>query len=413
MDDNLKNSDSNAFDRENFADVNYNSDIFEDETENEPENKEDKPSRKGVWAAVIGAVVIAAVLVFLSKTFIFTSPEAGLCNNYNSSIGIVKDKWLYHASVDGSEFSKTHIRTGDKEVLSDASVAFIEEYKNNIYYYDSVNEKYYRYNENGEDILIHDGAAYYPQFSGNYLYYIVPETNYGGFVKRTPISGGEEETVLNVCCSFFVIQSGNIIYYDQAIEDLLIVKLSDAVAYAKEADEEAYESAQIKAVVLLEDTMALNVNVKGRNIYYCDGGDSYKIKKLDMATGDITEIGRGLMGMYLNVYDKYLFYVSPSDNRIYRCNLDGTDIRDLTGNNYARTAGISIYDDYMVYYALVASYNEEMQTEYTPVIVVSQTDGKRICEVPQDSTPVTQSSGYTDTVLEENVTNGSEENEEA
>lgn len=411
MDDNLKNSGGNAFDRESFADVNYNEKDSADNTENkENDGAEKKKRKKGVWATLIGTVIVAALLVFLAKTFIFSSPEAGLCNNYNSSIGIVKDKWLYHASVDGTEFSKTHIRTGEKEVLSNASVAFIEEYKNNIYYYDSENEKYYRYNENGDDFLIHDGAAYYPQLSGNYVYYIVPETAYGGFVKRTPLSGGEEETVLNVYCSYFVIRSGNIIYYDQAIEDLLIVKLSDAVGYAKEADGEAYESADIKAVVLLKDTQALNVNVKGRNIYYCDGGDSYKIKKLDMATGDITQIGRGLTGMYLNVYDKYLFYVSPSDNRIYRCNLDGSDIRDLTGNYYARAAGISIYDGYMVYYALVASYNEEMQTQYTPVIVVSQTDGKRICEIPQGSSAdIAPSVNETD----ENVTNDSAENEEA
>ncbi len=410
MDDNFKNGES--FDRENFAEVNYNKDESLNEEKNaEMKESEGKKSKKGVWAALTGAVIIAAVLVFTAKTFIFSAPKAGLCNNYNSSIGIVKDKWLYHASVDGTEFAKTHIRTGEKKVISGESVAFIQEYKNNIYYYDSENEKYYRYNENGEDILIHDGAAYYPQFSGNYVYYIVPETAYGGFVKRTPIAGGEEETVLNVYCSSFYIESGNIIYYDQAIEDLLIVKLSDAIGYAEKAGGEAYESADIKAVVLLEDTMALNVNVKGRNIYYCDGGDSYKIKKLDMASGEITEIGRGLTGMYLNLYENYLYYVSPSDNRVYRCNLNGSDIRDLSGTNYARTAGISVYDGYMVYYALVTSYDENVQTQYTPVIVVSQADGKRVCEIPQNSS---QDSGVSEnTEGEENVTNNGEENGEA
>ena len=157
--------------------------------------------------------------------------------------------------------------------------------------------------------------------------------------------------------------------------------------------------------------MALNVNVKGRNIYYCDGGDSYKIKKLDMASGEITEIGRGLTGMYLNLYENYLYYVSPSDNRVYRCNLDGSDIRDLSGTNYARTAGISVYDGYMVYYALVTSYDENVQTQYTPVIVVSQADGKRVCEIPQNSS---QDSGVSEnTEGEENVTNNGEENGEA
>lgn len=363
---------------DNFADVNYGR-----EESKEPEaSKKEKKRSKGFIAGIALALVAVIAVVFLAKTFIFSSKETGLSNMYNSSIGIVKGKKLYHASVDGTEFAKTDIKTGEKEVFKNSSVAFLAEYKGKVYYYDTAEKKYYRLNESGDDVLIHDGMTLYPQFSGNYVYYITPDSTYGGFVRRTPISGGDEEIVLNVNCSYFTVESGNIIYYDPAIDDLLIVKMSEAMKFAKEADGEANESADIKAVVLLEDTAASYVNVKGRYVYYSDADDSNKIKRLDMSKGDIIEIGHGIMGSYMNIYDDYIYYVSPSDNRIYRCNLDGSDIRDLTGTNYARTAGVSIYDGYMVYYALVGYYDDNMQTQYNPVIVVAKTDGTRMCEIP-------------------------------
>lgn len=359
-----------------FADVNYGK-------EEVPEGHEKE--KKSSWKRVIGiaaALIAVIAVILLAKALIFSSKETGISNMYNSSIGIVKGKKLYHASVDGTEFAKTDIKTGEKEIFKKSSVAFLAEYKGKIYYYDTAEEKYYRLNESGDDVLIHDGMTLYPQFSGNYVYYITPDSSYGGFVRRVPLSGGDEEIVLNVNCSYFTIDSGNIIYYDPAINDLLIVKMSEAQKYAKEADGSQSQSADIKAVVLLEDTAASYVNVKGKYVYYSDADDSNKIKRLDMSKGDITEIGHGLMGSYMNIYGKYIYYVSPSDNRIYRCNMDGSDIRDLSGTNYARTAGVSIYDGYMVYYALVGYYDENMQTQYSPVIVVADTDGKRMCEIP-------------------------------
>ena len=362
---------------DNFADVNYGK---EEDTPSEHEKK--KKNVKSMALGIAAAFIAVIAAVFLAKSFIFPAKEAGISNMYNSSIGIVKGKKLYHASVDGSEFAKTDIKTGEKEIFKNSSVAFLAEYKGKIFYYDTAEEKYYRLNESGDDVLIHDGMTLYPQFSGNYVYYITPDSTYGGFVRRTPVSGGDEEIVLNVNCSYFSVESGNVIYYDPQIEDLLIVKMSEAMKYAKESEGEAKTSAEIKAVVLLEDTAASYVNVKGKYVYYSDAEDSNKIKRLDMSKGDITEIGHGIMGSYMNVYGKYIYYVSPSDNRIYRCNLDGSDIRDLSGTNYARTAGVSIYDGYMVYYALVGYYDENMQTEYSPVIVVADTNGKRMCEIP-------------------------------
>lgn len=372
------------FDKENFADVNYGK---EDEaTEQKEDGGKEKKNRGGrIFGIVIALIVIAAAL-FAAKAFIFTSDEAGLSNMYNSSIGIVVDGKLYHASVDGAEFARTDIKTGEKDVLANASVAFVAEYKNDIYYYDTDNAKLLRYNEGEDDTVIHDGMALYPCFSGNYVYYITADSAYGGFVRRASLSGsGEEEIVLNVNCSYFALESGNIIYYDQAINDLLIVKESEAIKYAEQSGGEAAESADIKAVVLLEDVAATNINVKGRFVYYADANDSYTLRKLDMSSGEDTEIAHGITGNYLNLYGKYLYFSSPSDNHIYRCNLDGSDIRDLTGTNYARTAGISLYKDHLVYYALVGYYNESMQTEYTPVIVVAKADGTRMCEIPGNS----------------------------
>ncbi len=390
--------DTASFDKEDFADVNYGSEGEEADGGKDESAAHKKLGRRGILA-ICAAVVAAIVVVILAKALIFSSPEKGLNNMYNSGIGFVEDGRLYHASVDGTELAKTNIRTGEKEILRQTSVAFLDKYKGNIYYYDTSAAKYYMYSENGDDVLIHDGVTLYPEFHGDWVYYLTADSAYGGFLRRTSLKTGEEEIVLNVYCSYYTISSGNIIYFDPAINDLLIVKLKSAVSYAEAYEGEAAESADIMAVVLLEDTVTASVNVKGKYVYYTDADDDSKIKRLDMSDGEITEIGRGLMGSYINVYDKYIYYVSPTDNRIYRCNLDGTDIRDLTGTSYARTAGISIYDGHMVYYALVAYYDDNMQTQYSPVIVVAQDDGRRMCEIPGN--------GEADTII------GSEQYDEA
>lgn len=373
--------DAASFDKEDFADVNYGSDNENADGAKDEPSEHKKLGGRGIFA-ICAAVAAAIVVAVLAKTLLFSSPEKGLNNMYNSGIGFVDDGWLYHASVDGTELAKTDIRTGEKEILRNTSVAFLDKYKGNIYYYDTAAAKYFMYSENGEDVLIHDGVTLYPEFHGDWVYYLTADSAYGGFLRRTSLKTGEEELVLNVYCSYYTISSENIIYFDPAINDLLIVKLSSAISYAEAYNGEAAESADIMAVVLLEDTATSSVNVKGKYVYYTDADDDSKIKRLDMSDGEITEIGRGLMGSYINVYGDCIYYVSPTDNRVYMCKLDGSDIRDLSGTNYYRTAGISIYDGYMVYYALVAYYDDNMQTQYSPVIVVAEDSGRRICEIP-------------------------------
>ncbi len=367
-----------SVDKEDFACVNY-------EEENTGEKiKGKKPLNKKTL--VIGAVfvILALLLGFFAKSFYLNLLDnKGICNMYNSSIGVVKDGILYHSSLDGTKFLKTNIDNGEQEIISKQGVAFISEYKNKIYYFDSLAEKFYRYSEDGEHKLIYDGATYYPCFYGNYLYFMTPESNYGGFVRRVPLSGGEEEVVLNVPCSSFQIVSGNIVYYDPAISSILTVKLSDAKKFAKDSGNEAVTSSDIKAIELLGNISASNINVKGDYIYFCNNGDEYTLTSLNLKNGEVKEINYGTQGLYLNVCEEQMYYVSVADNHIYRCNLDGKDIRDLTGNDYAQVAGIGISDGYIVYYAIAGSYDENMQIQYTPVIAVSKTDGTRICELPQ------------------------------
>ena len=122
MDENFEKNNQKEED-DNFADVNYGR-----EESKEPEDtKKEKKRSKGFIAGIAFALVAVIAVVFLAKTFIFSSKETGISNMYNSSIGIVKGKKLYHASVDGTEFAKTDIKTGEKEVFKNSSVAFLAE----------------------------------------------------------------------------------------------------------------------------------------------------------------------------------------------------------------------------------------------------------------------------------------------
>ncbi len=367
-----------AVDRESFAEVNYVKEEIKEE-------KEKKAAFKFSKTRIYGIMIAAAVVLVLICAFFILrgeKTEMGLSNRFNSAIGVTDGDWLYHSDINGTMFIKTNMKTGETEILEEKSVAFFSKYKGDIYYYDSLGEAIQRYEENGEDVLIYQGSAYYPQFKNGYIYFLEPNSNYGGIVKRVSVEGGEAEVVLSAPATHFSIEDNNIIYYDPTINSLLINKIKDTMA-----NTEAKTSAALKSVVLAEQPVT-NINVSGKDIFFTDATDSYKMYKLDMSKGEISDINHETLGAQVNVFEDYLFYISPGDKHIYRMNLDGSDIRDLTGGAFLDVAGLSLYEDRILFYALMGDYDENMQMQSYPYIVVMDFDGNLIRYFnPEDKLP--------------------------
>ncbi len=359
------NSEKEAVDKASFADVNYVKEEIKEE-----KVKEGKKNR------IYGIIILAvAVLALICAFFLFRGErtEVGLSNRFNSAIGVTEGDYLYHSDIEGKVFIKTNMKTGESEILEEKSVAFFSKYKGDIYYYDALAEAIFRFEEKGDDVLIYQGSAYYQQFKNGYIYFLEPNSNYGGIVKRVPVEGGEAEIVLNAPATHFAVEDNNIIYYDPTINSLLINKIKDTME-----NQEAKTSAALKSVVLAEQP-ASNINVSGKDVFFTDATDSYKMQKLDMSNGKISDINYETLGAQVNLYEDYLFYINPSDKHIYRMNLDGSDIKDLTGGTFLEVAGLSLYEDRVLFYALMGQYDENMQMQSFPYIAVTDFDGNLIC----------------------------------
>lgn len=377
MDENKEFNIGKEVDKESFADVNYEK---EEKAEKAEEAKEGgKKSR--VYGIIIAAV---AILALISALFVFRGEkvEVGFANRFNSPIGVIEGDWLYHSDIEGKRFIKTNIQNGESSVLSERSLAFFTKYKGDIYYYDSIAEAIYRYNEKGDDALIYAGSAYYHQFKDGYIYFLEPKSNYGGIVKRVSVKGGEAQVVLSAPTMHFAVADNNIIYYDPTINSLLINKIKDTMA-----NTEAKSSAELKSVVLSEQK-AVNINVSGKDVYFTDASAESKMQKMDLSNGNVTGINYDTQGAQINVYGDYLFYISPLDKHIYRVNLDGSDIRDITGGVFKEVAGLTLYEDRVLFYAIMGEYDENMQMQTFPYIAVTDFDGNFICCFnPQETLP--------------------------
>lgn len=371
-----------AVDKASFADVNYGEDknVSEEKSAEKSAEKKEKKQGKGVFGWIAVAVL---VIVLLAAAFMLIKTKGGsdegLANRFGVVIGIPDGDYLYHTDYYGDKIYKTGLtegNTSNSELIAEDVAPFgFTEYEGKIYFFDRIKNGIYKMNKTGEVELIYDGVTYYHQFCGKYIYYLDPVASYGGFVKRIPVTGGEAETVLNVYTTCFAVSGKNIVYYDSAINDVLFTTLDNALENAK-ASEEALTSADIKAIVVAEDRFAQNLNVVGDSVFFTDGSKENVICRASIKTGEVEEVNFGTTGTFLNVCGDYMFYVG-ADNALYRMNLDGKDIRNLTGNAFKEFAGFGLFKDTIVAYALMPQLNSEtMQTEQLPVIVVMDFEGK-------------------------------------
>ena len=366
-----------AVDKAGFADVNYEEEEVKEETE--------KRAKSGIFGIIIAALAVVAIVVMLLFKFAGGSSDEGLANRYNNGIGVTKGNYLYHSNLSGDTFYKTELNkeTLNQEKIGDISASFFAYHKGEVYYYDNMNGAVYKLNEEGEDSLVYQGEGYYHQYVGKYIYFMTPETNYGGFVRRVSLDSGEDEIVLNVPTPCYAISENNIVYYDPQINSLLITTIKNAMDCTKAANGEAMNSSDIKAVVLAK-RQASNIYVKGKDVYFTDSSAGNIICHVDMRTGEITEINKKMQGMRINVYKDYMFYIG-ADNSLCRMNLDGSDIRSLTGKVFKEIGGFAIYGENIVYFAILPRLNSEtMQTEYEPVIGVMTIDGESILLIPAE-----------------------------
>lgn len=215
----------------------------------------------------------------------------------------------------------------------------------NYYYSD---EQLYQNNINESPVKIWEGRAYYLNSVGEYLYFVNADNN--NCICRIKKDGSDFTTIYNQYC-YELTYYNNWLYFS-------CVEGEERTICRMKPDGSQF--------TILINCQAWYMNIYQEHIYFCnfDDGLTLYIINLDgtnpkkLYTGEISDIcvaenriffsadrkSRHLYSMnldgtdlqelnsiytsYTNCYDRKLYFVSD-DNKMYICNLDGSDIRQL------------------------------------------------------------------------------------
>lgn len=377
------------FDREAFA-------AFDgDETVQETTKKQEKKTGRFWIMAALAVCLIGLGLIGLLSL----APGKRPATTAQTGIGVIeklgKDEdgrasyAVVHTAVDGFGLMETVTSPASQTTLSSGASAYLTQYRGRTYYYDASSARLAE--ASSSERTVYQGAVRQPFYDEGYVYFI-DGGEVAGQIYRTPLKGGELERVLPVKTTAFILYKGQLIYYDPAINAVVQLPLKEAIKAAK--GEEEASSAALGAEVLLADTYTTVFGAADRALYFLHAGDKksfrqqsardltgYRLCRLDLATGDLSDVGREVYACELVVTDEALYYSAAVNGHVYRCNLQGADIRDLTGGDFAYPYALTVSDGYLLFRAFHPQISEEMQTTYEPIIGVCTTEGERLCAI--------------------------------
>ncbi len=370
--------------------------VVPEETE---EIKEEKKSKGGLIAALIGAVVLIAVI--LGAIFLGGSSKNG---TVNPGYAAIKGNSVYHISYSDYKLHKTPIKGGEDAVLTEEQAIYIAGDGNDIYYLtfsiaedgQSTVYKFKKFVDGVNDPVIVSDEMSSLQISDGYVYYFktVPEfySGYSSRIYRAKLKeNSEPETVCDALSLSFYVDGKDLYYCDVETTSLMKVKISDAMKYIAEnplEDGGKRASSDLSAEMIVEGVVTYPTIV-GKKVYFIDAQNQYELCSYDLKTGALEGFNNGVFTNNFNIYGDHIYYYNVSDYSFYRMKLDGSDVNKISGVNYYGLSTIS-HDKIMFL---------EISDEGMPYISVCDLDGNEISEVSLiDEIP--QEEYYDDSAIE-------------
>lgn len=241
------------------------------------------------------------------------------CGNYIYYIN-GNDGYIYKVKKDGS----------NKVQLSNAKAVNLTVKGSYVYYLNAEDMAVYSMKTDGTKLtkLSPDGLEVFQfAFEGENLYYVngadvfVYKTNYN-FENPTLV-------VKKEVGSTFTIQDGNLYYSTINLEKSKVGNEEDVSSAINsnymfdvyKVDLKTNEEKMISTVPLNNQ---VGFNVKDKYLYFTDNTTT-NVSRLDLTTGGVEAFEQ--KGVYINIIDDLVYYMSATDGMIYKMNLDGTDAR--------------------------------------------------------------------------------------
>ncbi|MDP4132887.1 MAG: DUF5050 domain-containing protein [Bacillota bacterium] len=359
--------------------------------------KKKKKNKAMVVVSIALAVLLVAAAMLLCKMFFFSSASEGTGNLYSRGIATTKGNDVYYVNFSDYKMYKANIKTGESKCLSDDFAMYISNYKNKIYYLGvKINDQktaytyqFKKYVDGKNDVVILDSEISQPQFSGNYLYYMVsvPEINsgYSSYIYRVSLKGGKPELVCDVPCVSFYVDKNDLYYCDVSLSSLVKVDLLKSIKLctAPLKGKTLRASSDLSAEVIAKTIATCMVRYKD-SIYYIDNQNNNQLLRYDMGKKKSYAINDGTYVAAINIYNNYMYYYNAKDYSIYRMKMDGSDVRKITGAGYGFMA---LSNNKFLYMNFTESYQQ--------YIAVCDLDGKLIKNVGLDQAAAGSTKGNT------------------
>lgn len=243
-------------------------------------------------------------------------------------------------------------------VCQRGNTVYYQNYEDNFSIYKSVNGK--------DGVKLNDGTSYFINVVGDYVYYVYEDSDFHIYRMKTD---GSENTELVKQKAYYMTVYDDKIYYVNYDDNQAIYR-----ANADGSDFEKIVDAQCYYPIIAEDTLfyvdysnggkVTKANLDGTSQEVLDKVNNITAAYLNYYEGKLyyanavtssnsNKVGKGYENYIMcfdltsgttstvveepcadvNVYDGKIYYSSLKDNKVYRCNLDGEDIKLVYDNN--------------------------------------------------------------------------------
>ena len=239
----------------------------------------------------------------------------------------------YQNNDDGYSIYKSE-KGGEPVKLNSDPSYFINVMGDYVYYVnENDNFKVYRMKLDGSDNKkIIDSTAYYMTVYKDSIYFVNYSDNQNIYKANT--DGTNCVKIVNSICYYPVI-AGDKLYYIDYADNNSIVETDLEGNNKKTLDEEHYA-----AYLNYDDGALYYTNAKAQNN---QNGDDF-LYKTDISSGSIETVLE-IPCADINIADGKIYYKNLEDNRIYCCNTDGKDTKEVSDENgvYINIADNKIY----------------------------------------------------------------------
>ncbi len=295
---------------------------------------------KGIIALLMISAAISLTGCGENKTSaVATDAEVLNLGNTNGNINnkgslCADSENIYYQKIDdGYKIYKSDLNGNNETKLNDFSSYFINVYNDKVYYAsedDGFN--IYCMNKDGSDNkkILESPANYMTIYKDN-IYYSNADDN--GYIYRASLDGTKNEVIFK-----------NAAYFVTAYKDkLYFVNTSDnAKIYQSDLD-----GNNSKAIV---EDYSCYINLYNDYVYYTtppnpqtkQGGDYlHRYSLIDHTVDDLLNFACS----DINITNDRIYYLNMDESKIYSCDLDGEDIKEVVGERgyYINIAGNKIY----------------------------------------------------------------------